>query len=81
MSSKQTSMIHCDICLGKFEKKSIMYYIKNCREHRIACNVCYKIIKYTSKEIKCPCCENKIHEFIRLPCDEYDIVNEFPFTI
>lgn len=75
------SFIDCDICLGKYEKTSIMYYMKNCAEHRIACNVCYKILTTKTKNINCPCCKNNIKQFIRLPCEEYDVVCEFPFTI
>ena len=74
-------IIYCDICCGKFEEKHIMYYMKNCIEHRITCNVCYKILTSNTKNIKCPCCKINISEFIRLPCVEYDTVKEFPFTI
>lgn len=79
--------IDCDICLGKFYEDSIMYYMKNCSEHRITCNVCYKIMTHKTFmdnktiNILCPCCKNEIKEFIRLPCEEYDAVCEFPFTI
>ena len=73
--------IDCDICLGKFEKDSIMYYMKNCIEHRITCNVCYSILTAKSMDINCPCCKNNIQQFIRLPCEDYEVVREFPFTI
>ena len=75
-----TKTIYCDICLGNFCQDSIMYYMKNCKEHRLACNVCYNIITH-KKQVSCPCCNINNIEFLKLPCEEYDVVKEFPFTI
>ena len=81
MNSSKKPTIDCDICYGKFYQDSIMYYMKNCKEHRLACNVCYKIMTHKTLNISCPCCNNNDIQFIRLPCEEYDVVREFPFTI
>lgn len=83
MSNTSSNIVHCDICHLKCREdgKGFAFYMKNCKDHRVACNVCYKIITRDGKKVECPCCRNIISEFINLPTPYYDITHEFPFTI
>lgn len=79
------STIYCDFCKVGNDLNNNNYYLKNCKEHCVICNVCYNIItseKEKKKEkVKCPCCKNLIQEFLKLPCEMYELSKDFPFTI
>lgn len=82
-------LISCDLCQEcvDYEKRSV-YWMRECKDHRVVCYLCYKqLITYNEKnkrsiyEIPCPCCKNIIINFKSLPCSTYEIMREFPFTI
>ena len=89
------STIYCDFCKLGNKLHNYNYYLKNCKEHCVICNVCYKIItsekvkeKGSGKEkikvkekVQCPCCKNLIKEFLKLPCEMHEVSKDFPFTI
>ena len=72
--------ISCDFCHLTHERYNYNYLLKNCKENRVACNVCFKIITIR-KQTECPCCNVKNIEFLKIPNEYHDIVENYPFTI
>ena len=83
MSEKPCNKVYCDICslLCRKNGTGIAFYMKNCKEHRVVCDACYKIITRDTENVECLCCRNMISEFISLPTIYYDITHDLPFTI
>ncbi len=72
--------ISCDFCHTSNLLNNCNYLLKNCKENRVCCNVCFKILTVKNSKV-CPCCNVKNIEFLKIPNKYHDIVENYPFTI